>query len=158
MSTTLFLALLPILDQVSRFFLVLVFFFCLTIWLQLTKKLKVANYQCVNWLELNSVYGLVQWNWFSDVTGWMKLKCIQWRQRTNGVYSLKMATDWEVSEVGDTCRPAAGPGRDRSVQIEWISAGTAHLGFPALWSVPHLLLREIKMNRPHFTAPGCTSL
>ena len=62
---------------------------------------------------------------------------------------IKMATDWEVSEVGDTCRPAAGPGRGRSVQIEWISAGTAHLGFPALWSAPHLLSREIKMNRPH---------
>ena len=62
---------------------------------------------------------------------------------------VKMATDWEVSEVGDTCRPAAGPGRGRSVQIEWISAGTAHLGFPALWSVPHLLSREIKMNRRH---------
>ena len=62
---------------------------------------------------------------------------------------IKMATDWEVSEVGDTCRPAAGPGRGQSVQIEWISAGTAHLGFPALWSVPHLLSREIKMNRPH---------
>ena len=62
---------------------------------------------------------------------------------------IKMATDWEVSEVGDTCRPAAGPGRGRSVQIEWISAGTAHLGFPALWSVPHLLSREIKMNRRH---------
>ena len=59
---------------------------------------------------------------------------------------IKMATDWQVSEVGDTCRPAVGP---RSVQIEWISAGTAHLGFPALWSVPHLLSREIKMNRRH---------
>ena len=63
---------------------------------------------------------------------------------------IKMATDWEVSEVGDTCRPAAGPGRGRAVQIEWISAGTAHLGFPALWSVPHLLSREIKMNRRHY--------
>ena len=61
-----------------------------------------------------------------------------------------MATDWEVSEVGDTCRPVAGPGRGRSVQIEWISAGTAHLGFPTLWSVPHLLSREIKMNRRHW--------
>ena len=69
---------------------------------------------------------------------------------------IKMATDWEVSEVGDTCRPAAGPGRGRSVQIEWISAGSAHLGFPALWSVPHLLSREIKMNRRHLQIfSGC---
>ena len=58
-----------------------------------------------------------------------------------------MATDWQVSEVGDTCRAAARPSRRRSVQIEWLSAGTAHLGFPALSSVPHLLSREIKMNR-----------
>ena len=65
---------------------------------------------------------------------------------------IKMATDWQVSEVGDTCRAAAVPGRLRSVQIEWswLSAGTAHLGFPALLSVPHLLSREIKMNRRHF--------
>ena len=62
---------------------------------------------------------------------------------------IKMATDWQVSEVGDTCRAAAGPGQRRSVQIEWFSAGTAHLGFPALLSVPHLLSREIKMNRRH---------
>ena len=61
-----------------------------------------------------------------------------------------MATDWQVSEVGDTCRAAAGPGRRRSVQIEWLSTGTAHLGFPALLSVPHLLSREIKMNRRHW--------
>ena len=49
---------------------------------------------------------------------------------------IKMATDWhwQVSEVGDTCRAAAGPGRRRSVQIEWLSAGTAHLGFSALLS------------------------
>ena len=60
-----------------------------------------------------------------------------------------MTTDWQVSEVGDTCRPAAEPRSRRSVQIEWISAGTAHLGFPALWSVPHLLSHEIKMNRRH---------
>ena len=63
---------------------------------------------------------------------------------------IKMATDWQVSEVGDTCRPAAGPGRRRSVQIEWLSAGTAHLGFPALLSAPHLLSHEIMMNRRHF--------
>ena len=63
---------------------------------------------------------------------------------------IKMATDWQVSEVGDTCRAAAGPGRRRSVQIELLSAGTAHLGFPALLSVPHLLSREIKMNRRHW--------
>ena len=48
-----------------------------------------------------------------------------------------MATDWQVSEVGDTCRAAAGPGRRRSVQIEWFSAGTTHLGFPALFTVIH---------------------
>ena len=66
---------------------------------------------------------------------------------------IKMATDWQVSEVGDTCRPAPGPRSRRSVQIEWISAGTVHLGFPALLSAPppppHLLSREIKMNRRH---------
>ena len=62
-----------------------------------------------------------------------------------------MATDRQVSEVGDTCRAAAGPGQGRSVQIEWLSAGTAHLGFPALLSVPRLLSREIKMNRRHCT-------
>ena len=29
------------------------------------------------------VYSLVQWNWFSDVTGCTWVTCIQWRQRTN---------------------------------------------------------------------------
>ena len=61
-----------------------------------------------------------------------------------------MMTDWQVPEVGNTCRRAAGPGSRRSVQIEWISAGTALLGFPALLSVPHLLSREIMMNRRHY--------
>ena len=31
---------------------------------------------------------------------------------------IKMATDWQVSEEGDTGRPVAGPGSHRSVQIE----------------------------------------
>ena len=39
----------------------------------------------------------------------MTIHIMQW-----GLF-IKMATDWEVSEVGDTCRPAAGPGRGRSV-------------------------------------------
>ena len=69
-----------------------------------------------------------------------------------------MATDWQVSEVGDTRTPAAEPGRGRAVQIEWISAWTAHLGFPALLSVPHLLAREIKMNRRHSHILLLTSL
>ena len=73
--------------------------------------------------------------------------------RVSGQWRLfiKMATDWQVSEVGGTCRPAVGPGRRRSVQIEWLSAGTAHLGFPALLSVPHLLSRKMMMNRHRFT-------
>ena len=62
---------------------------------------------------------------------------------------IKMATDWQVSEVGDTSTPAAGAGRSQLVQIEWISAWTAHLEFPALLSVPHLLAHEIIMNRHH---------
>ena len=75
---------------------------------------------------------------------------LQWR------LFIKMATDWQVSEVGDTCIPAAGPGRGQSVQIEWISAWTAHLGFPALLSVPHLFAREIIMNRRHLQIfSGC---
>ena len=28
-------------------------------------------------------YSLVQWNWFSDVTGCTWISCIQWRQRTH---------------------------------------------------------------------------
>ena len=46
-----------------------------------------------------------------------------------------MATDWQVSDLGDTRTPAAGPGWGQSVQIEWISAWTAHLEFPALQGV-----------------------
>ena len=80
---------------------------------------------------------------FSEIWA-LTLQAKQW-----GLF-IKMATDWQVSEVGDTCRAAARPGRRRSVQIEWLSAGTAHLGFPALLSVPHLLSREIKMNRRHY--------
>ena len=67
----------------------------------------------------------------------------------NGVYSLKWWLTDRYLRWGDTRTPAAGPGRGRSVQIEWISAWTAHLGFPALLSVPHLLSREIMMNRRH---------
>ena len=78
---------------------------------------------------------------------WMKRPLVQLKWRL----FIKMATDWQVSEVGDTCRPAAGPGSRRSLQIEWISAETAHLGFPALLSVPHLLSREIMMNRRHYS-------
>ena len=47
--------------------------------------------------------------------------------------------------MGDTCRPAAG--------VMVISANRvnyAHLRFPALSGVPHLLAREIIMNRRHF--------
>ena len=52
---------------------------------------------------------------------------------------IKMATDWQVSEVGDTRTPLAGPGRGRAVQIEWISAWTVHLGFPCVWVSPSCL-------------------
>ena len=61
---------------------------------------------------------------------------VQWR------LFIKISTDWQVSEVGDTRTPTARPGRGRSLQIEWISAGAAHLGFPVLLSVPHLLARN----------------
>ena len=37
--------------------------------------------------------------------------CSKWR------LFIKMATDWQVSEVGDTCRPAAGPRSRRSVNF-----------------------------------------
>ena len=67
---------------------------------------------------------------------------------------IKMTTDWQVSEAGDTCRPAAGSRSCRSVQIEWISAWSAHLGFPVLLSVPHLLAHEIVMNRRHWDQQG----
>ena len=103
---------------------------------------------------------LIVWNTFGAK---FKLPFISWVKQIgifcgnvekNGVYWLiKMATDWQVSEVGDTRTPAAEPGRRRSVQIEWLSAWTAHLGFPALLSVPHLLAREIKMNRRHCPSP-----
>ena len=81
----------------------------------------------------------------SNIQELTRKQCLkdQWR------LFIKMATDWQVSEVGDTCRPAARSGRRRSLQIEWLSAGTAHLGFPALLSVPRLLSREIVMNRRH---------
>ena len=39
-----------------------------------------------SWIKLYvniEVYSLVQWNWFSDVAWSMKIRCIQWRQRTN---------------------------------------------------------------------------
>ena len=68
---------------------------------------------------------------------------VQWR------LFIKISTDWQVSEVRDTRTPAAGPGRGQSVQIEWSSAGAAHLRFPVLLSVLRLLAREIMMNRRH---------
>ena len=41
---------------------------------------------------------------------------LEWVFKTSqwGLF-IKMATDWQVSEVGDTCRAAARPGRRRSV-------------------------------------------
>ena len=103
--------------------------------------------------QINSLHGdrrkPFQWVWvmvqFLTWTAGAHYFQLEWR------LFIKMATDWQVSEVGDTRTPAAGPGRGRAVQIEWISAWTAHLGFPALLSVPHLLAREIKMNRRNLT-------
>ena len=37
-----------------------------------------------------TVYSLVQWNWFSGVTGCMKFRCIQWRQARETI-SLQQA-------------------------------------------------------------------
>ena len=34
-------------------------------------------------LPADSKYSLVQWSWFSDVTGSMQLRCFQWRQRVS---------------------------------------------------------------------------
>ena len=62
----------------------------------------------------------------------------------NGVYSLKWRLTDRYLKWGTLAHP--WPGRGRSVQIEWIFAWTAHLGFPALLSVPHLLAREIIME------------
>ena len=46
---------------------------------------------------------------------------------------IKMATDWQVSEVGDTCRAAAGPGRRRSVHfLQELRIS----GFPRFWVSP----------------------
>ena len=62
-----------------------------------------------------------------------------------------MATDWQVSGVGTLADPRPSRRRSWSVQIEWLSAGTGHLEFPTLLSVPHLLSREIMMNRRHWS-------
>ena len=61
----------------------------------------------------------------------------------NGVYSLK----WRLTDRYLRWGTLAGPRPGRADADQWLSAGTAHLGFPALLSVPHLLSREIKMNR-----------
>ena len=40
---------------------------------------KSFRYNCTD----HYTYSLVQWNWFSDITECMQLRCNQWRQRTN---------------------------------------------------------------------------
>ena len=65
--------------------------------------------------------------------------------RDNGVYSLK----WRLTDRYLRWGTLAGPRPGQADADQWLSAGTAHLGFPALLSVPHLLSREIKMNRRH---------
>ena len=40
-------------------------------------------YQRFNLYAVGDKYSLVQWNWFSDITGCTWVTCIQWRQRTN---------------------------------------------------------------------------
>ena len=55
---------------------------------------RLAAWRCnKNTLSLNS---LVQWNWFSDVTGCMKFRCIQWRQRTNFTECTRL---WSLSDL-----------------------------------------------------------
>ena len=43
--------------------------------------------------SLSYMYGLVQWNCFSEVTGYTWVTCIQWRQRTNG-FTAPDCTSW----------------------------------------------------------------
>ena len=77
---------------------------------------------------------------FQSTNGWTRIALVYSKKlKDKGMASIhKMATDWQVSDVGDTCRPAAGPGSRRSVQIEWISAWSAHLEFPVLLRCPPL--------------------
>ena len=70
-------------------------------------------------------------------------------EKINGVYSLK----WPLTDR--YLRWGHFQGRADADQCKSSdSAGTAHLGFPALLSVPHLLSREIKMNRRHCGGGG----
>ena len=47
-----------------------------------TKWMLMSKRSCVV-LAYSRMYSLVQWNWFSDVTGCTWISSIQWRQRTN---------------------------------------------------------------------------
>ena len=60
------------------------------------------------------------------------------------------ALKWRLTDRYLRWGTLAGPRPGRADADQWLSAGTAHLGFPALLSVPHLLSREIKMNRRHW--------
>ena len=52
-------------------------------------------------------YSLVQWNWFSDVTGCMKFRCIQCRQRTNFTAQgcMNVVREWGPQGVGARLKP-----------------------------------------------------
>ena len=53
-------------------------------------------------------YSLVQWNWFSDVTGCTRVTCVQWRPRTNINFTALGCTldhllySWRIHEAVDS--------------------------------------------------------
>ena len=75
------------------------------------------------------MYSLVQWNWFSDVTGCTWVTCIQWRQRTNFTApgctgTLKEGVPWGKTML--ICAVNTDKGASRVTNRPLINGGRAH--------------------------------
>ena len=116
-----------------------------------TKRLgRVEGRTC--WKE--KVYSLVQWNWFSDVTGCTWISYIQWRQRTNGVYSslFRAQASGGHSKARET-RDAQFMHEIHSICTDRRDASPA-AGLQVYPTSDTCQSVAILVNRHYFTAPG----
>ena len=107
-------------------------------WLMLT----LAHWPKRFWCIMSSMYSLVQWNWFSDITECTWVTCIHWRQRTNFtapgcmLKTEKVKATWLTFEshclfVGllladENSRPRWRNGDSRSSGLLWFPCQPAH--------------------------------
>ena len=129
-----------------------------------------GNFMAIIDIVRYTKYSLVQWNWFSGVTGCMQQPQLQWRVREpislhQAVYEIKLLTNilWKLENgYFQRCRSLCGPwllidimSRSRMLWNVWLPLNIIHCFFSNYWDQYHILDTIVWCITCRETNPNC---